>query len=178
MCSVRVCIPGEMLEAKARERNESCAVNHNLPHRRRRETHAESNNCIQSTLWQYTIKLSISPPVPVCRLTRFYCWLFFFYVLTFQSSFVLWPTCFHKPALSDCQSEMCWRERIQNERLITQSTKCKPPCLTAEPLPLKKCISHSRFPPPSSSSDFTFTAVSVGQSNLFSKAGHNETFQT
>lgn len=44
MRSLRVCIPGENTGAEARERNESCAVNHSLPHRRRGETHAESNN--------------------------------------------------------------------------------------------------------------------------------------
>ena len=36
MCSLRVCIPGEILGAEAGERNESCAVNHSLPRRRRR----------------------------------------------------------------------------------------------------------------------------------------------
>lgn len=62
MCSLRVCIPGEILGAEAGERNESCAVNHSLPRRSRGETHAESSNCIQSAPQQHTIKSDTSPP--------------------------------------------------------------------------------------------------------------------
>lgn len=64
--------------AEARERNESCAVNHSLPHRRRGETHAESNNCIQKKKKkkrkkkrpQHTIKPNTFPPGQVQSVAR------------------------------------------------------------------------------------------------------------
>lgn len=111
--------------AEAGERNESCAVNHRLPRRRRGETHAESSNCKKPPP-QHSTALSpihLHHPKVVCSvaarlneglswavwLTRFHSLLFSHsgftsWAISLQSSFVPRPTCFHKPALRTAEA--------------------------------------------------------------------------
>ncbi len=62
----------------------------------------------------------------------------------------------------DCQSWKCWREGMQNERVITQRRTVIPPPFTAEPFPLKPPLFPSH-----SSLDFTSVAVNAAQFSLF-----------
>lgn len=165
MCSLRVCIPGEILRAEAGERNESCAVNHSLPHRRRGETHAESNNCIQiKHHWNMPFKSDTSPPARMQSAAQMLHWmkgfltqaewriptLLFPHTLTFhkQSDFLSELFCslaylFPQTCTYDCQSWKRWRERMQNERVVIQRHTV---ILIPPPLkPLKPALSPSLF---------------------------------
>lgn len=172
-CSLSVCIPGEILGAEAGERNESCAVNHSLPRRRRGETHAESNNCIQSTPQQHNIQSDTSPPARMQSAAQTLGWMkgfltqtewhistlsrfltrshFTSRAISFPSSFVPWPTCFHKLALMAAKAgNVGWRG-CKMKGWSHKVHTVIPPAFTAEPLPLKPALFHSLFHTPSPS---------------------------
>lgn len=124
MCSLRVFASLVKRWKQKPERGVSHVLwiiaSHAAEERRRMQ---KSKDCMQST--QHTIKSVTSPLARVWGAqwhisALFYSPHFTGGAISFQSSFVLWPTCLHKPAL--CQSQTCWGERMQNVRLV--STTC------------------------------------------------------
>lgn len=159
---------------KPGEGNESCAVNHSLPHRWRGETHAESNNCIQNTPPQHTIKSNTSPPywmqsaaqmLPLDEglshanwMTHFHSLLFYFLTRTHISQAGRFPfgaLCalaylFSQTCTYDCQN---WK-MLEGEDAKWKSVHTKTHC-DASSFP---CLTHF-----DSFLDLTWVAVNVGQ---------------
>lgn len=132
MCSLRVCIPGEILGAEAGERNESCAVNHSLPRRRRRgdACRKQQLHTKRTTATHREVGYISTCPTAVCStdaLTHAEWHIstlcFFSHALKFrqQSDFLPELFCmlaylFAQTCTYDCQSWKCWRERMRNKK--------------------------------------------------------------
>ena len=181
MCSLRVCIPGEILGAEAGERNESCAVNHSLPRRRRRgdacrkQLHTKRTTATHREVGYISTCLSAVCSTDALAHAEWHIsTLGFFFFLTrsnfasraisFRSSFVRWPTCLLKPALTTAKAENVGGRGCEIKGWSHNVHTVIPPPFTAEPLPLKPALFHSLFHTPAPPKTST---VNVGQISLF-----------
>lgn len=136
------CIPGETLEAEARERSESCAVNHSLPRSRREETHAEKQRLHAKYTTHHYISYISTRSCLRRTMTHFCSFLF----STFHRRCDFLSKLFCAVAYLSSQT----RTLPEPDMLEGEDAKCKaglnnmltvrPPRFIVEPLPLKSPI--------------------------------------